>query len=33
MVVGMSGRSVLPPEQYVASLARKRMAASAFFPR
>jgi 8-oxo-dGTP diphosphatase len=27
----MSERSVLPPEQYVASLARKRMAASAFF--
>jgi 8-oxo-dGTP diphosphatase len=31
MVVGMSERSVLPPEQYFASLARKRMAASAFF--
>lgn len=31
MVVGMSERSVFPPEQYVASLARKRMAASAFF--
>jgi 8-oxo-dGTP diphosphatase len=27
----MSERLVLPPEQYVASLARKRMAASAFF--
>src|ERR1700742_3068471 len=30
-VVGMSERSVLPLAQYVASLARKRMAASAFF--
>jgi ADP-ribose pyrophosphatase YjhB (NUDIX family) len=27
----VSGRSVLPPDQYVASLARKRMAASALF--
>jgi 8-oxo-dGTP diphosphatase len=27
----MTGRSVLPPDQYVASLARKRMAATAFF--
>jgi len=31
MVTGVTGRSVLPPEQYVASLARKRMAATAFF--
>jgi hypothetical protein len=30
MVVSMSERPVLPPGQYVASLARKRMAASAF---
>lgn len=30
-VVGVTGRSVLPPDQYVASLARKRMAATAFF--
>ena len=27
----MSGRVVLPPDQYVASLARKRMAAGALF--
>ena len=27
----VTGRSVLPPDQYVASLARKRMAATAFF--
>jgi hypothetical protein len=27
---GVTGRSVLPPDQYVASLARKRMAATAF---
>ena len=32
-VVGMSERSVLPPEQYVASLARKRMAGFAFVDR
>ena len=31
MVTGVTGRSVLPPDQYVASLARKRMAATAFF--
>src|SRR5712691_4339583 len=31
MVVGVSGRVVLPPDQYVASLARKRMAAGALF--
>src|SRR4051794_41925998 len=31
MVVGVSGRMVLPPDQYVASLARKRMAAGALF--
>lgn len=31
MVAGMGERSVLPPDQYVASLTRKRMAASAFF--
>jgi len=31
MVAGMGERSVLPPDQYVASLARKRMAVSAFF--
>ena len=30
-VPGVTGHSVLPPEQYVASLARKRMAATAFF--
>jgi 8-oxo-dGTP diphosphatase len=30
-VSGVTGHSVLPPDQYVASLARKRMAASAFF--
>ena len=30
-VSGVTGRSVLPPDQYVASLARKRMAATAFF--
>jgi ADP-ribose pyrophosphatase YjhB (NUDIX family) len=30
-VPGVTGRSVLPPDQYVASLARKRMAATAFF--
>jgi len=28
---GVTGRSVLPPDQYVASLPRKRMAATAFF--
>lgn len=31
MVVRVSGRPVLPPDQYVASLARKRMAAGALF--
>jgi 8-oxo-dGTP diphosphatase len=31
MVMRVSGRSVLPPDQYVASLARKRMAAGALF--
>jgi 8-oxo-dGTP pyrophosphatase MutT (NUDIX family) len=31
MVTGVTGRSVLPPDQYAASLARKRMAATAFF--
>jgi 8-oxo-dGTP pyrophosphatase MutT (NUDIX family) len=31
MVVRVSGRGVLPPDQYVASLARKRMAAGAMF--
>ena len=31
MVVGVSGRVVLPQDQYVASLARKRMAAGALF--
>src|SRR5580693_8348415 len=30
-VPGVTGCSGLPPDQYVASLARKRMAASAFF--
>ena len=30
-VPGVTGRAVLPPDQYVASLARKRMAATAFF--
>jgi 8-oxo-dGTP diphosphatase len=30
-VPGVTGRPVLPPDQYVASLARKRMAATAFF--
>lgn len=30
-VSGVTGRPLLPPDQYVASLARKRMAASAFF--
>jgi hypothetical protein len=27
----MTGRPMLPPDKYVASLARKRMAATAFF--
>src|SRR5215469_15243662 len=31
MVVRVTGRGVLPPDQYVASLARKRMAAGALF--
>jgi 8-oxo-dGTP diphosphatase len=31
MVVGMSDRPLLPPEEYEASLARKRMAAGALF--
>ena len=31
MVVGMSDRPLLPPDEYVASLARKRMAAGALF--
>jgi 8-oxo-dGTP diphosphatase len=30
-VPGVTGHPVLPPDQYVASLARKRMAATAFF--
>jgi hypothetical protein len=30
-VPGVTERPVLPPDQYVASLARKRMAATAFF--
>jgi hypothetical protein len=31
MVTGVTGRSVVPPDQSEASLARKRVAATAFF--